>query len=177
MANLSAQNSTIAFLMDVEKFEPKAYWDFKQWSIGYGTGIMPNGQKVKQGDTVTKAQAQAMLTRDVVSRANAVNRYVTANINQNQFDALVSFVYNLGETDFKNSTLLDVINANPVNFEAIAYQFRRWIYADGQVLDGLKTRREKEIQLYKNGMVETSVFFWLILIVALVLIIRKRRKK
>jgi len=177
MANLSAQNSTINFLMDVEKFSAKAYWDYKQWSIGYGTGIMPNGQKVKQGDTVTKAQAQAMLVRDVVSRVNAVNRYVTANINQNQFDALVSFVYNFGETAFRDSTLLDVINANPVNYDAIAYQFRRWIYADGVALDGLKTRREKEIQLYKNGMVVTPVFFWLILIVIMALIIRRRRGK
>lgn len=177
MANLSAQSSTINFLMDVEVFSAKAYWDFKQWSIGYGTGIMPNGKPVKQGDTVTKAQAQAMLVRDVVSRANAVNRYVTANINQNQFDALVSFVYNFGETAFRDSTLLDVINANPVNYDAIAYQFRRWIYADGVALDGLKTRREKEIQLYKNGMVATPIFFWLILIVIMALIIRKRRKK
>lgn len=163
--------------MSVEGFSSKAYWDFKQWSIGYGTGIMPNGQPVKQGDTVTKAQAQAMLARDVVSRANAVNRYVTANINQNQFDALVSFVYNFGATAFRDSTLLDVINANPVNYEAVAAQLRQWIYAGGVAQDGLKTRREKEIQLYKSGVVETSVFFWLILIAALVLIIRKRRKK
>ena len=177
MANLAAQNSTIEFLMSVEGFSAKAYWDYKQWSIGYGSGTMPNGQPVKQGDTVTKDQARAMLARDVVSRANAVNRYVTANINQNQFDALVSFTYNLGSGALADSTLLDVINANPVNYDAIATQFRKWIYAGGVPNDGLKTRREKEIQLYKNGMVETPVFFWLILIVALVLIIRKRRKK
>jgi lysozyme len=176
MANLSAQNSTINFLMDVEGFQAKAYWDFKQWSIGYGSGIMPNGKPVKQGDVVTKDQARAMLARDVVSRANAVNRYVTANINQNQFDALVSFTYNLGATTLADSTLLDVINQNPSNYDAIAAQFRRWINAGGIPNQGLINRREKEIKLYTSGMVTTSVFFWLILVVILTLIIRKRRK-
>lgn len=176
MANLSVQNSTINFLMSIEGFRSKAYSDYKQWSIGYGSGTMLSGRPVRAGDVVTKAEALQMLVRDANKFAVSVNQYVRSAINQNQFDALVSFTYNLGPGELRDSTLLQVVNDNPSNYDAIAAQFRRWIYAGGVPNDGLKDRREKEIQLYQSGVVTSSVFFWLILIVALTLIIRKRRK-
>lgn len=160
MANLSVQTSTLNFIAEIEKFSAKAYNDYKQWSIGYGTGIMPSGRPVKSGDTVTKEQAWEMLKRDVPLRGAIVNRHVTAPINQNQFDALVSFVYNFNETDFKNSTLLDRINANPNDFEGVAAQFRRWVNAGGVPLKGLIERREKEIRLYQSGTATPTNFFF-----------------
>ncbi|MEO6285834.1 MAG: lysozyme [Dyadobacter sp.] len=176
MSNLAVQNSTLNFLMDVEGLSLKAFWDYKQWSIGYGTGIMPSGRPVKAGDVVTKDQAQQMLARDAPSRGASVNQYVKSNITQNQFDALVSFVYNFGADAFAGSGLLERINENPLNYEAISYEFRRWINAGGKVNQGLKNRREKEIALYKNGSIANTNFFWLILVVALIWIIKRKKK-
>jgi lysozyme len=76
-----------------------------------------------------------------------VNRYVTSNINENQFSALVSFAYNCGLGALKSSTLLKRVNANP-NDENISYQFSRWNKAGGRVLKGLTKRRIDEDKLY-----------------------------
>ena len=72
---------------------------------------------------------------------------MTSHINQNQFDALVSFCYNLGVNAFEGSTLRRLINANP-NDPNIPAQFERWDNAGGKQLPGLYTRRVKEAQLY-----------------------------
>ena len=173
MANLTVKDSTLRFLMDVEGFIEVAKWDYKQWSIGYGTGIMPNGRPVKQGDRVTKAEAYQMLIRDAPSRGASVNQYVTSNSNQNQFDALVSFVYNFGAGALAGSTLLKRINENPMNYDAIASEFRRWINAGGAPNDGLKNRREKEIRLYQSGAVAPSNIIWLVLIAVFLFFLKK----
>ncbi|KAA0992775.1 lysozyme [Dyadobacter aurulentus] len=174
MANLTVQNSTLNFLADVEGFIPVAKWDYKQWSIGYGTGIMPNGRPVKAGDTVTKAEAWQMLIRDAPLRGASVNRYVTSNINQNQFDALVSFVYNFGAGALADSTLLKRVNENPLNYQAISTEFRKWINAGGVPQQGLIDRREKEIRLYESGSVAPTNFIWLILIGAFMFLALKK---
>jgi len=72
---------------------------------------------------------------------------VVSSINQNQFDALVSFCYNVGVTNFKKSTLLKIVNNNP-NDPNVAIQFGRWIRANGRVLAGLVKRRKSEADLY-----------------------------
>lgn len=174
MANLSIQDSTINFLISVEGFAPRAFWDVKQWSIGYGTGIMPDGRKVRAGDTVTREQARQMLYRDAPIRGAVVNKLVASNLSQNQFDALVSFVYNVGETNFKTSTLLKKVNANPNDLEAIEFQFLQWDNADGKFNQGVLNRRKKEIALYTNGTAEPANFFFIILVIAIVLLMRKK---
>lgn len=111
------------------------------WTIGYG-----HTQGVRMGDTCTQEQADAWLLEDVERAEKAVRRE-GLELTQNQFDALVSFVFNVGETAFKSSTLLKKIKANPYD-PSIASEFAKWKYAGGKVITGLANRRTKESNLY-----------------------------
>ena len=118
-----------------------------KWTIGMGTTRYPDGSRVMPGDVITEQQAFEYVTHDLAQAENAVANSVTAVINQHQFDALVSFVYNLGALAFKNSTLLKVINLNPKD-PGIDKQFGRWILAAGKPQPGLIRRRKSEAWLY-----------------------------
>lgn len=111
------------------------------WTIGYG-----HTKGVKPGDTCTVQQAINWLHEDVKEAERAVNSK-GLQLNQNQFDTLVDFVFNLGDSKFSNSTLLKKIKAN-ANDSTIADEFKKWVYSGGKVTPGLVTRREKEIELY-----------------------------
>lgn len=110
-------------------------------TIGYG-----HTKGVKQGDTCTVQQAVDWLHEDVKEAECSVNAKGLI-LNQNQFDALVDFTFNLGDGKLSNSTLLKKIKENP-NDPAIATEFKKWIYSGGKITDGLVTRRQKEIELY-----------------------------
>ena len=114
------------------------------WTIGYG-----HTSGVYQGMTITEEEAIAFLRQDLKTAENAVNSNVTYGINQNQFDALVSFTFNVGTGNFTSSTLLKKLNAGDVN--GAANEFDRWIYAGGQVLEGLVRRRAAEKQMFLSG--------------------------
>lgn len=130
-----------------EGFKEKAYKDTGGvWTIGYGTIKYPNGTRVKSGDICTKGQAELWLMNDCKWVDACLARYIKVTINQNQFDALASFVYNIGETAFIKSTMLSLINQS--KFDLAASQFDRWIYDNGKVINGLKNRRAKEKQLF-----------------------------
>jgi len=120
----------------------KAVSTEKYWTIGYGH----YGSDVKQGMTITKTQAENMLKDDLVEYVDGVNAGLTRKVNQNQFDALVSFTYNVGITAFKTSTLLKRVNA--YEDDDVRYQFSRWNKSGGVVYQGLVTRRAKEADLY-----------------------------
>lgn len=111
------------------------------WTIGYG-----HTKGVKEGDTCTKEQAEKYLIEDLASAESTVN-WQGLNINQNQFDALVSFVYNLGAAAFKKSTLLKKIKEDPKD-PTIAAEFAKYKFAGGVVSNGLVTRRSNESSLY-----------------------------
>jgi lysozyme len=117
------------------------------WTIGIGTTVYPNGQKVKEGDTCTKEQAYQYLQNDLLFTEKQVDSYTTDAISQNQFDALVSFAYNVGVNGLKTSTLLKKVNAN-TNDPTIRDEFMRWVYGGGVVLPGLVNRRKAEANLY-----------------------------
>lgn len=123
----------------------------KVWTIGYGTTIYPNGSKVKSGETCTEQQALSFLKNDLSFFEKAVDAYTRDDVSQQQFDALVSFAYNLGSKNLKDSTLLKVINANPVDYDPIKKQWLRWNKANGAALKGLTRRRNSEFYYYKNG--------------------------
>ena len=121
-----------------------------KWTIGMGTTRYPNGARVMPGDVITENQVFEFLTYDLAAAESAVAHSVTADINQHQFDALVSFVYNLGMLTFQNSTLLKIINRNPDD-PGIETQFCRWRLAGGKPHAGLIRRRSSESWLYFNG--------------------------
>jgi lysozyme len=117
-------------------------------TIGYGNTYYANGKRVTLLDKdITKQEAFEMF-KEIANRfAKRVEELVTSNINQNQFNALVSFAYNVGTGNFASSTLLKKINKNP-NDLTIKAEFLRWNKAGGKVLNGLTNRRNEEADLY-----------------------------
>ena len=112
-------------------------------TIGYGH----TGKDVHYQDVITKEQAEKLLKKDLMFFEMFVSRCVKVPLNQNQFDALVSFAYNIGITAFKNSTLLKLLNQ--FEYDKAADQFKRWKYANGKILLGLARRRQAEEDLFK----------------------------
>lgn len=113
------------------------------WTIGYGhTGI-----DVKKGMTITEEEAEQLLRVDVRRFEDGV-RGIAAKFTQGQFDALVSFAYNLGLGALLSSTLLKKHKAG--DYDAAAEQFGRWVYAGGKRLKGLVRRRAEEAALYRS---------------------------
>ncbi len=122
------------------------------WTIGYGTTVYPDGRKVQIGDRITDQQAEGFLLYECQEKANAIAQLISVEINQNQFDALVSFAYNVGIGAFKNSTLRRKLNQK--DYEGAASEFKRWnkatINGVKQVLKGLTDRRKDEELLFRK---------------------------
>lgn len=111
------------------------------WTIGYG-----HTAGVRRGDVIDTQRAEYLLAEDLKTFEEVVNRECPG-VNQNQFDALVSFTFNVGTANFMKSTLLKCVKANPGNVN-IRYEFNRWNRANGTVLSGLIRRRRAEADLY-----------------------------
>ena len=116
------------------------------WTIGFGTTVYPNGIKVMKGDTCTEAQAKTYMAHDLKKFEATVNKAVTVQLNQNQFDALLSLAYNIGASAFSQSTLVKKLNANDIR--GAADQFDVWVNAGGKRMQGLVNRRAKEKALF-----------------------------
>lgn len=111
------------------------------WTIGYGH---TNG--VKKGMVIDELKAETFLSIDVQKCEYAINTLVKTELNQNQFDALVSFIYNIGTGAFAKSTMLKFLNAG--HFPLAAGQFDRWNKVNGVVSKGLISRRNAEKKLF-----------------------------
>jgi len=116
------------------------------WTIGYGH----TGAEVHQGMTITQEQAEEFLMQDVQKAVQTVNSKVHTDLTQNEFDALVDFVFNCGAGNFAGSTLLRKINAG--DMEGAALEFEKWTHADGKVMAGLIKRRHAEAVLFLNEL-------------------------
>ena len=116
------------------------------WTIGFGTTVYPNGIKVMKGDTCTEAQAKTYMAHDLKKFEATVNKAVTVQLNQNQFDALVSLAYNIGTNAFSKSTLVKKLNSNDIR--GAADQFDLWVNAGGERMQGLVNRRTVEKALF-----------------------------
>ncbi|KMN76189.1 muraminidase [Chromobacterium sp. LK11] len=139
--NISANG--VKLIQQFEGLRLKAYQDaVGVWTIGYGH----TGPDVTPGLVITQAQADALLARDLSRFEAGVTRLVQVPLNQNQFDALVSFSYNLGLGSLQNSTLLRLLNQR--DYAGATAQFPRWNKAGGKVLPGLTRRRAAEQALF-----------------------------
>lgn len=120
------------------------------WTIGWGAVRGPDGQPVT-ADTpaVTEDQAESMLCRDVGHAERAVLRLIEVQLADEQFDALVSFTYNLGAGALQRSTLRCRVNRD--EHEDVPAEFRKWIWANGRRLPGLVHRRATEAESYRKG--------------------------
>lgn len=115
------------------------------WTIGYGST-----KGVSKGDTITKEEAEQVLKNDIMHEAEVyVDNFVTTKLNQNQYDALVSFTFNLGGGALQKSTLLKKLNKG--DYQGAANEFTRWVYAGGKKLNGLVKRRREEKELFLKG--------------------------
>lgn len=136
-----------AFIKGFEKCRLSAYLDqARMWTIGWGH----TGPDVKMGTFWTQAKADATFYLDVAFAEEAVNKFVTTIITQNQYDALVSFIYNIGVQAFEDSTLLQLLNAgNPAD---ASRQFSRWNKVHGVISAGLTHRRAAEENLFATNI-------------------------
>ncbi len=145
----------LALVKRFEGLETVAYPDpgnrvtGEPWTIGYG-----HTRGVRRGDTCTEEQATAWLREDLQAAEGAVRHLVDVPLNQGQFDALVSFVFNVGAAAFGNSTLLRLLNGGDA--AGAAEQFRRWNRGADGVLPGLVRRRAAERDLFVS--LETCSF-------------------
>ena len=117
-------------------------------TIGYGNTYYPDGKRVTLLDKDINKQQAFDMFKEIANRfAKRVDALVTSNINQNQFNSLVSFAYNVGTGNFSSSTLLKKVNRNPDDL-TIKDEFLKWNKAGGKVLNGLTNRRNEEADLY-----------------------------
>ena len=118
-------------------------------TIGYG-----HTKSVRKGMSITEHEAEQLLKQDLAWAEDAVSQHVQVPIKQNQFDALVSFVFNLGEGAFQRSTLLRKLNA--ADYKGAANEFKKWVHAGGKRLTGLVRRREAERELFLSQIADMN---------------------
>jgi lysozyme len=146
VANFKYSDAGFALTKHFEGCELKAYQDsVGVWTVGYGH----TGSDVVKGLTISQGHAEILLHADVVWAEACVSRAVIVPVQQNQFDALVDFVFNLGATNFLQSALLRLMNAGL--YSVAAGEFLRWNHAGGKVVDGLTRRRAAEMALFIGG--------------------------
>lgn len=143
--NKNISDDGIRKLVIREGLELKAYQDSAGvWTIGVGHTGLVDGEPIKRGMVITQETAVRLLKSDLKKHVRAVNRYVTRNVNQWRFDALVSFAFNVGNTAFRNSTLLKELNAGRI--QNVPHELMRW---------NKVTRNGKKVR--SNGLVYRRV--------------------
>jgi lysozyme len=141
--NFTYSKNGLALTKQFEGCKLTAYQDsVGVWTIGYGH----TGTFADPGKTITQAFADQLLLADIAKFEAGVLKLVRAAINQNQFDALVDFSFNLGLGNLGSSTLLKKLNAGDI--KGAAEEFLRWDKAGGKVLAGLTRRRKAERELF-----------------------------
>jgi lysozyme len=139
----------LELIKNFEGFVPNAYLcPAGIWTIGYGTTTAAGAGEIRKGMTITKDQASDMLLSTLVKYEAAVTKALTQVPTENQFSAMVSLCYNIGESAFAKSTVLRKFNSGDLSASAAA--FRMWNKAGGKVLPGLIRRREAELALFST---------------------------
>jgi lysozyme len=135
-----------------EKLKLEAYLPTPNdvWTIGWG-----HTHTAKKGMRISVEQAEELFLRDVDWVNRALKTYVKVPLNQNQYDALASLIFNIGETNFTRSTLLRKLNAK--DYEGAAAEFPRWNKQKGKVLRGLVRRRAEEMEYFLQDPVEEPI--------------------
>lgn len=121
-----------------------------KWTVGFG-----HTEQVKPGQVVNLEEAFKILRSDAARAERTVKEYVKITLNQNQFDALTSLVFNIGSVAFVRSTLLKELNAG--HLDAAAKEWMKWRYFKGAVVPGLEKRRALELAVFRGQSVESVV--------------------
>ncbi|EMK1731277.1 lysozyme [Salmonella enterica] len=145
--NISANG--VALLKELEGCRLRAYLcPAGVWTIGFGWTGTVDGRRIREGMQINRTQAEQLLRMGLVEFERAVNRLVTVRLTQAQFDALVSFAYNIGSYAFSTSTLLRKLNQG--DYAGAAAEFPRWNKSAGKEMPGLTKRRKREMDLFLN---------------------------
>ena len=123
--------------------------------LSSGKIMLDDGRIIKIYNPLSYADIHDLLVDDLAVAESAVRRVITQTLNQTQFDALVSFTFNVGQGALERSTLAKMLNAG--DFAAVPNQLRRWDKAGGRVLQGLKNRREVEVKMWLGQYSDNSV--------------------
>lgn len=141
-----ATERCLRLVKEFESFQPKPYLcPAGYWTIGYGH-VIQHPDDYKNG--ITEAEALEFLARDIAVAERAVLRYIAVTLTDGQFDALVSFTFNLGAGALQRSTLRRKINRE--DHEAIPAELQKWVWGGGHRLRGLEKRRKAEAALYQS---------------------------
>ena len=136
----------LELIKSFEGFSPSIYLDSAELpTIGYGHLIKSNEKDLFRAG-ITKSKAEELLKADIITAEKTVVRLITVSLNDNQFDALVSFTFNLGAGVLQRSTLRQKINRQ--EYTQASEEFLRWVYANGRKIPGLIRRRKAEAELY-----------------------------
>ena len=157
-----ASDSCISLIKYFEGFSKKPYWDYSQYTVGYGTRCPDDKLDQYMTYGITKAEAEALLTKELASFVKSVNNYDKANnlnLTQYEFDALVSFTYNVGAGWMSSSGSAQIQDAvlNNRTGNDFLYAMTQWSVAGGSTSLGLVNRRLVEANLYLNGVYSTVV--------------------
>ncbi len=146
---MTPSKNCIDLIKKFEGFRSESYQDsVGVWTVGYGSTMWPDGNKVQSGQKMTMLEAEKVMAWELDRKGKVIiSALPTTIINQNQYDALLSFAYNLGVGALLKSTLFKKLKLNP-NDESIRAEFMRWVNAGGKTLKGLKKRRKAEADLY-----------------------------
>ena len=147
------QPYAFSLIEDFEAWIPKPYDDASRYcTIGYGHLIAKSpcasarDQVMRFANPLGKKDGEILLDNDTALASKSISKWVQINLNDQQFGALVSFVFNVGSDNFSRSSMLQYVNSG--NFEAAARQFGRWVKSKNKVLDGLVSRRACEAALF-----------------------------
>ncbi len=119
-------------------------------TIGYGSLKLIDGSPVQDNMSISMQEAEDLLAHELIEYEGYINDMVNVQLSQNQFDALVSWVFNLGPNNLRSSTLLKVLNSTHVDWADIPYQIQRWNKVNGKVSEGLVKRRKSEALLFEG---------------------------
>lgn len=139
------------FIREREGLRLKAYRDGGDvWTIGYG-----HTKEVRAGDNISFDKAEVFFEEDIDKAISVIEKYVEVELSQNQFDALTSFIFNVGGTAFAHSTMLKKLNTG--DFSGAAEQFDRWVYDNKKKIEGLVARRKLEKALFLLPVEEKKI--------------------
>jgi lysozyme len=148
--------SGLELIKEFEGLRLKAYkCPAAVWTVGFGHTSAAGDPVVTSGLVITKAEAEEILKCDLVQYEDAVRKLVKVALTQSQFDALVSFTYNVGEAQFSRSTLLKRVNAG--RFNEVPAEFMKWTKGGGKELPGLVRRRRAEVKLWRGMDTDTPI--------------------
>lgn len=157
VSNLQASQGALDFIRQTESLSLTPYQGRADapgvYTIGFGHKIKPDEPYWPYGSiqAISADEADHLFQFDVNNAADSVRALVTVPLAQGQFDALVSFVYNLGYGNLANSTLLKKLNAG--DYVGASQEFQRWVYSNGRIAPGLITRRVAEAATFSNSQV------------------------